>query len=301
MKHKKIASILAIAVLSLATPFFSMPRAHAFDDNTAVGITGTQRYSDPFFGFSTVTSARDGSVVTFNVLLQASSVATPNTGQRNVTVGVKFDWMTSWTNASNANPSSTLAVMPNQDVTVSVSVTLPSLTGTTAGYNLVLHSWQVLIASGALNSVNACPSHTGLQGCVFESGGSFAIYSGDQLDGMDARRAAEEKFQYLSTISGFAIGPGFAKLAADLSQAQAERDLGNTAYAAGNFGQARTHYQNALNLANSAASALSGGDAATYTNVLLGGIGIFLLGVGVFIAGFGGFWYALRRPKMKMA
>jgi len=100
---------------------------------------------------------------------------------------------------------------------------------------------------------------------------------------------------------GFALVPGQAKAASDLAQAQAERDLGNTNYAARNFAAARANYQNALNLANSAASALSGGDAATFTNVLLGGIGIFLLGVGVFIAGFGGFWYVLRRPKMKVA
>ena len=30
-------------------------------------------------------------------------------------------------------------------------------------------------------------------------------------------------------------------------------------------------------------------------------LSLLMLGVGVFIAGFGGFWYVLRRPKMKVA
>jgi len=295
MKHKKIASILAIAMLSLASPFFSIPKVHAFHDAVTWSLTGVQRYSDPIFG--TVDSAREGSTVTFNFVIQSSSTV----GQRNITVGAKFDWMTLYQNATNANPSSTLAVAADQHVTVTVAIVLPVLSGTTAGYNLYTHGFDVRVWSGALNSPNACPSHTGLAGCFSDSDSGFAIYSNAQADGIAARESANERIGYISGLLAFGSGPGRPKAAADLAQAQAERDLGDTSYRAGDFAAARTNYQNALNLANSAAGALSGGDAATYTNVLLGGIGSFLLGVGIFIASIGGFLYLLRRPKMKMA
>jgi len=299
MKHKKIASILAIAMLSLASPFFSIPKAHAFSDSVTWNITGgTQTYSgtndDPLFG--TVVSAREGSTVTFTIVILSSST----TGQRNMTVGVRFDWMPSYVNASNANSGTTLAVSPDQQVTVTVSVTMPALTGTAAGYNLYTHDYFVRVWSGPLNSPTDC-SGTGLRGCFSASPSGFAIYSNAQADGMAARQQAGERISSLTGLLGFGFAPGRAKAAADLSQAQAELDLGDITYEGRDFAAARTNYQNALNLANSAAGALSGGDAATYTNQLLGGIGSFLLGVGIFIAGFGGFWYVIRRPKMKMA
>lgn len=289
MQNKKIASILTIAVLSLTTSFYSIPKAHAFDDNIVFSITGFQTYSDPFHGF-TLPTVREGSTVTLTVIIDASDFGT---GQQNVTVGLKPSWTTTWTNATNADTDSTLAITRNQVVSVTVSLAMPTLSGSFAGFNLQTHSWQARVWTGALNA----PSTT-----IHDSFGpvTFALYSGDQADGMAAREQANERIDQLDNFVGFAFGPGGAKAAADLAQAQAERDLGNTNYDAGNFAAARANYQNALNLANSAASALAGGDAATYTNVLLGGIGSFLLGVGVFIAGFGGFWYVLRRPK-KMA
>ncbi|HEY4657737.1 MAG TPA: hypothetical protein VIH34_04560, partial [Candidatus Bathyarchaeia archaeon] len=70
MKHKKIASILAITVLSLTVPFFSIPRAHAFDDNIQYAMAGFQTYSDPLFG--TLPTAREGSTVTLTVIIDAS-------------------------------------------------------------------------------------------------------------------------------------------------------------------------------------------------------------------------------------
>lgn len=296
MKHKKIASLLAIAVLSLATPFFSIPRVHAFSDTVTWSLTGVQNYSDPLLG--SVVSAREGSIVTFTVVIESSSTI----GPRNFTVGARFDWMPSYVNASGANPGDTLEVSADQDVTVTLSITLPPLSGTTAGYNLYTHDYFVRVWSGPLNSPTDC-SGTALRGCFSASSGNFAIYSNVQADGLAAREQANERISYLSPALGFGfvLVPGQAKAASDLAQAQAERDLGNTNYAARDFGAARTNYQNALNLANSAAAALAGGDGATYTNVLFNGIGWLLIGVGVFIAGFGGFWYLLRRPKTKMA
>ena len=279
-------------------PFFSAPRANAFHSSITFPTDPTggilfQNFQDPKFG--TVDAAREGSTVSFNVLIRTDSDA----GQRNITVGVKFDWMTSWVNASDAGPSNTLEVAPDQYVTATVSVTMPSLTSQFVGYNLYTHTWQVRVWSGAASapSTATCDSDLALTGCQTSAVRTgFAIYSNDQADGINAREEANEKIDSLSIPFGF---PGTAKATSDLNQAKAERALGDTFYEDGNFATAKTHYQNALNLVNSAASALSGGDAATYTNVLLGGIGTFLLGVGIFIAGLGGFWYLLRRPKTK--
>lgn len=287
MKHKKIASLLAIAVLWIGIPFFSIPRANAFHENISFALTGVQVYSDPLFG--TVSTARENSPVTLTVLIDSGDF----TGQQNITVGIWFSWMTSYVNASNADIDSTLPVTKNQFVTVTVSVTLPVLSGGSANYNLYEHTWIARVWAGAANSPSTSVHSSAT--------GSFAIYNAAQADGLAAREQANERIGYISGLLGFGFEPGQAKAAADLAQAQAERDLGNTNYLARDFAAARANYQNALNLANSAASALSGGDAATYTNVLLGGIGSFLFGVGIFIAGFGGFWYLLRRPKMKMA
>jgi len=287
MKHKKIASMLAIALLSFATPFYSIPKAHAFDDSITYAMTGFQEYSDPLFApFGSIDTAREGSTVTLTVIIDASDFGT---GQQNVTVGLKPSWTTTWTNATNADTDSTLAITRNQVVAVTVSFTMPTLSGSFANFNQQTHSWQARVWTGALNA----PSTS-----IHDSFGptTFALYSADQADGMAAREQANERIGYISDAV-FGVGPGQVKAASDLAQAQAERDLGNKNYAAGNFAAARANYQNALNLANSAAGALAGGDAATYTNVLLGGIGTFLLGTGIFISGIGGFLYLLRRRK----
>ncbi len=310
MRNKKIATILTVAVLWLAAPLFAIPNANAFHSSITVDITGTQNYSsvyaDPMFG--SVESAREGSSVVFNVKILANS----NAGQRNVTVGVKFDWMTSYQNATNARPNSTLILTQNQYVIVTLSVTMPTVSGQYVGYNLYLHTWRLRIWSAAANSpigptADTCPTHTPDSqrpnvGCFEVTQSNFALYSADQADGMASRAQAYAKWATLSgTFSSLTeLPPGASKAAADISQASAEISLGDTNYSSGDFAGAKTHYTSALNLANSAAAALSGGDSAGYTNVLLGGIGWLLGGVGVLLGGIGAFWYFMKRPKASM-
>ncbi len=304
MRHMKLASLLAIVILWIAAPFVSIPRVQAFHTDATATLTGVNRYSDYVLG--TVDSAREGSSVTFQVKIVADATIGSATGQRNITVGAKFDWMPSYINASNANPTSTLIVMPKQYVTVTVSITLPALSGQYTGYNLYAHTWEVKVWSGAANSVVGpsidCthPGGNSIAGCVrLPSSTNFAIYTAAQADGIAAKNEANLKIASLSgTLNGLSELPaGASKAVADLSQAVAEVSLGDQSYRGGDIAAAKTHYTNALNLANSAAGALSGGDAASYTNVLLGGIGWLLAGVGVLIAGFGAFWHLRKKPK----
>ncbi len=303
MRHKKLASLVAIVILGIAAPFVSIPRVQAFHSDVTATLTGVQRYSDPVLG--TVDAAKEGSMVTFDVKIVADSTVGAATGQRNITVGAKFDWMPNYVNASNANPTSTLSLMPKQYVTVTVSITLPTISGQYTGYNLYTHTWDVKVWSGAANSAVG-PSidctHTGgsIAGCVQRTQPvNFAIYSAAQADGMAARNEASLKAGSLSSVlNGLTELPaGASKAVADVSAATAEISLGDQSYRGGDLNAAKTHYTNALNSANSAMSALNGGDAAGYTNVLLSGIGWLLAGVGVFIAGFGAFWHLRKKPK----
>jgi len=77
--------------------------------------------------------------------------------------------------------------------------------------------------------------------------------------------------------------------------------LGDQSWSNGDYGGAKSHYQNSLNDANAASSALTSGgggsDTASITNQILNGVGIALFGVGSLMAGIAGFFYLRRKPK----
>ncbi len=299
MRKNKIAVILAISVLMLASPIISIPRANAFHSGgLSVELTGTvvQGYNDRFLGCC-VDAGREGSAVTFNVRILTDSAV----GQRNITVGAKFEWQTTWTNASNADDGNTFPLREDQYATFTVSVTLPTLSQTYAGYNLYRHSWEIRVWSGAPNTAittDNCFDGT-LSGCTSWSSGSFAIFSGDMADGVKARSEASTKLSSLQITLGSlsALPPGAGKAASDVSQGSAELSLGDTAYSSGDFAGAKNHYLSALNYANSAAGALGGGDTATFSSTLMNGVGWLLIGVGVILAGFGAFFFFRKRAK----
>ncbi len=304
MRNKKLASLLSIALLSLMAPFLSIPNVQAFHSPpVTVEVTGTvvEDFDDPLLGTVTA-AAKESSPVNLYVRVVASSV----TGQRNLTVGVKFDWMTTWQNASTATPTSTLSLQANQIAIVPIAVTMPALSAN-PGLNFARHTWEVRVWNSAKDSsvsggVGDCTSHSGsnVPGCASSGTFSgFAIYSNDQADGVKARQEADSKrLSLTSTLSSLTeLPPGAGRAAADLSAASAELTLGDNSYENGDFAGAKTHYTNALNLANSAAGSLQGGDSADFTNLLLNGTGWLLGGVGVFIAGFGSFWYLRKKPK----
>ncbi len=304
MQHKKLASLLSIAVLWLAAPFFAVPSAHAFHSTVDVEHTGwlVQSTFDNFLG-TTVDAVREGSTLNFQVKITASSTVF----QRNLTVGVRPDWATTFTNATNARPTSTLSLQANEFTIVTVPLTIPTLTGASANLNMAPHRWDVRVwntakdssATGQLGDCNLHQNTAPYFGCDSESRSNLAIYSNDQADGVRARIEANSKTTSLENVlsSLLELPPGAGRAASDVSTAKAELSLGDTSYAAGDFAAAKTHYTSALNLANSAAGALSGGDSADFTNLLLNGTGWLLGGVGVFIAGFGSFWYLRKKPK----
>ncbi len=298
MHQKKMVYVLAIMLLGFAMPFFSIPAVNAFHASFTYEQTGwlILGYSDGFYSTS-VDAAREGSNINFQARIEANGLDY----QRNLTVGVKFDWMTSWVNASNAYPGSTLLLLANQIAIVTVTVPLPTLTGSNANLNFATHGWELRVWDTKLNTAAGPGDET-----ESRSRSNFALYSNAQADGVLARREANAKILTLSGAfsSVSQLPPGSSTALADVSRANAEISLGDTSYSNGDFATAKTHYSNALNLVNSAVNSLSstggGLDTASYTSMIMSGTGFLLAGVGVILAGIGGFIYLNRRSKTQM-
>jgi hypothetical protein len=310
MQRKKILIACLSVLLVLALPIASTPRAHAFTTTTpAVTVSGlsVSGFTDPLTG-TTVSGIATGGTLTVSVYMVASNVVY----QRNVTVGFKGDWMSTYQNASNASPSNTLSMAAGATATVTIPVVMP----TTGG--IVPHAWSVAVWDGASNSLNAAACFSGnnpekTAACNSITNGSagyspLAIYTGDQLSAAQANVQEEILIAAVNTQLGIITGgfahnnpPGSTAAAGQIAQATAEDLQGDQAWSNGDYSGAKTHYQSALNDANAAASALTGqgggADSANLVNVLLGGTGIALIGIGALFAGLGAFFYLRKKPK----
>jgi hypothetical protein len=309
MQSKKIlVACLSLFLVALTLPTASIPRAQGFlAANPSITVTGLAltAYTDGgvITGNSMVNVAAPGATITFNVVVFADNPTTAY--QRNVTVGVKFDWMTAYQNASNAGPTNTLTMTANQESSVSVSTAVLSTTAR------IPHSWTLLVGDGPQNKPipPSCSGNINAAGnvCLIISGGAVEIWSNDQIS------AAQAKFQATKQISNVdgaltairaifgGTSPGLTNAAGQLAQADTEISLGDQSWSNGDYGGAKSHYQNSLNDANAASSALTSGgggsDTASITNQILNGVGIALFGVGSLMAGIGGFFYLRRKPK----
>ena len=105
------------------------------------GLLARDTY-DSYLG-SYVDAVQAGNTLTFNVIFTANSYIY----QRNLTMGVKFDWMTSFQNTTTDT-----AVYAGQTLTVTLAYAIPALTGQYSGLNQQAHTWtleQWAMAQGA--------------------------------------------------------------------------------------------------------------------------------------------------------
>ncbi|TMI36069.1 hypothetical protein E6H25_03825 [Candidatus Bathyarchaeota archaeon] len=105
------------------------------------GLLARDTY-DSYLG-SYVDAVQAGNTLTFNVIFTANSYVY----QRNLTMGVKFDWMTSFQNTTTDT-----AVYAGQTLTVTLAYAIPALTGQYSGLNQQAHTWtleQWAMAQGA--------------------------------------------------------------------------------------------------------------------------------------------------------
>ena len=306
MQRKRILvaslSLLLIALALPAANIAHIPKAHAFHSQFSVTLSGIAlaNYFDnvlnPFGG-------RDigiaGSTVTFNVVI----LATPTVYQRNVTVGIKFDWMTAYQNATNAGPSSTLSLTANQQASVSIAIALPSSSGP------IDHTWTLLLGMGPQNKAigPTCSgadqdTATSLVCLTIPRPGHpmFQIWSSDQAAAGQAKQQATTTIDTVSIYVNSASSAG-TTAAGQLAQANTEITLGDRSWGIGDYSGAKTHYQNAVNNANAAAASLTnlggGSSNASIVSTILAGTGTALFGIGGLLAGIGGFFYLRRKPK----
>jgi hypothetical protein len=308
MDRRKTFAILVVVLMFAIVVPVSVQKAHADDASEQLTTSGyvIRSYSDSFLG-RTVDAVQAGSVMTFTLVFAANSVVY----QRNVSMGVKFDWMNNYQNSSIANPQNTYSIYANQIATITLNYTIPNLTGQYSGLNLVPHSWVLEVWNGAANSVwtagcgfdnaffvpgTACRS--------FGSGNPLAIYSNVQATGvLDSQQANAELTSLKSSLSSvLSTPPGATNAIALMAQANAQITSGNLAYQTANFNAAETDYQNALNTANAAQSSLAttggGTDTATLSSIWIESVAILLAGIGAVLVGTAGFKYLRARSKL---
>ena len=323
-RQKIYAAIVAVLMIGAAAASLA-PRAHAFQSTSSLNSSGyaVRDYYDSYLG-TYVDGVHAGNTLTFTVTILADS----NVYQRNISMGIKFDWMSAFQNATNANPSQTYPLTANQIAYLSVTVNIPQLSGQYSNFNQQVHYYTLEIWSTPQNQ----PSYTGYcptdyanygyyyyktgclmysdysyyNNCNYEctvSGHPLAIYSDAQNSVASTSQQAAAEIGALQTYFGSLTTPppGSSAAAADLAAAIVQENLGQNAYRNGDFGTAQTDYQNALNDANAAQSSLAttggGTDIATMTSIWLGAAAVLMGGIGAVLLGFGGFKYMRGKTR----
>ncbi len=302
-----LVPLFAVLLVGVAVPL-SVPRAHGDDANETLNITGlvARNTYDSYLG-GYVDAIQAGSTLTFNVIFTANSYVY----QRNLTMGVKFDWMTNFQNST-----SDTAVYAGQTLTVTLAYTIPALAGQYSALNLQTHGWTLELwdmAQGATWSANTyCYDYNyappNVAAChSFYSYNypyhSLAVYSSAQSSSYNSKLQASAIITSLNSVLGSTItpAPGTSSALASLAQANTQMSLANNAYSLGDFATAQTDYQNALNDANAAQSSLAtiggGTDTATFTSIWLDSVAILLGGIGAILVGFAGFKYLRGKTK----
>ncbi len=295
MQRKKIV-IACLSLLLVGLALSAAPnKAHAFtsgNNSFAISNVLTNFSSPSSVGSGTV--AQGGTTISVTVTLQASAFNNP-AYQRNVTVGYKGDWMSTYQNAS------ILTLTTGQIASTSISIALPSVNAISPS-----HTWSIEIWDGPLTgNIGPCQGNDSTEqnrgsstqtACFQLASGSVSLLTGDQYSAAQARNAA-------LTITGSIgiAGLGNSAANAQLDQATAEQSLGDQSWRSSDFAGAKTHYQNALNDANAALATaynLSGGQGnAVIISPILAAVGTVMFGLGGLLAGIGGFFYLRRRPK----
>ncbi len=297
MQHRKIiVSVLAILLIGIITPA-TTPKAHADDWYTNFNVSGyTYRGTDNYYG-ADVNGVPAGNTLTFTFYFE-SSCCYP-AFQRNITMGVKFDWMTSFQNTTTP-----VTILTGNSAYATLSYTVP----TTPGLNLVLHSytveaWDMAMGATWNNYQYGCPYDNGIISCHESNGNNVAIYSGPQATAVTNIQLATSEINDLSYILGSTkqAPAGTNGAIADLAGASVQLSLAQDAYNRGDFNTASTDSQNAVNQANAAQSSLAttggGTDAATMTSIWLTGVAVIMGGIGALLLGFGGFKYLRGKTR----
>jgi tetratricopeptide (TPR) repeat protein len=298
INQKKNKKIFALSALLVIIALYLAPLG-TFQSNAAANLNVTKfslttnigTVNDAYYG-TTLTEVQQGKNV--NISLVITPISCPTVGC-NLSVGFGFDNLkgccptqnlTGYTNATGANPTSTLTALNDIPYLVNFQVTAP-----TTVTNLQTHEWEFAIANLARANT---PSST--QTIVyFTVGGPMGIVSSDQAGYLVAYK------NYQGNISNYPSslfsGYQYTQAQSDSYQASIAATKAATYYQQGYFTQANiqmtqalSDYQQAIQSYQSTATSLAGAQNNYMTllpyGALMLGIGAIIAGVGVILGGF---------------
>lgn len=289
MKRLSIFGIIVCTVCLIAVS--TAPAANAsISDWTWISAL-TRNTFDPFYG-ETVTGYQEGTTATLIVSVYNNF---PGSHPVNISaVIVSFDWGQNYT--STEVSSTAPFVLDYHDSHVfTVTFTMPN---TTTVSNYVTHGYTIYA-----EHVNSTTGPKRIVDFWSQSASGFAILSADQAD---SKKALDQLEAYPSMSLPF-FTAGAREL---LTESAIARSMGDTQYRAGNFANAKTSYQNALNLVQNAYSnetkrwgsfedAFQGLISGTQSLVVNQGYAWLLFGVAFLLMGIGAIVYLVRKSGTK--
>ncbi len=237
---------------------------------------------DSFYG-TTITGYEEGSTAQLVVNVYNDYWFMGGYRQVNISaVIVEFDWGQNFS-STEATTANTFPIPPLESHVFTLSFTVPSASDVS---NLVTHSYRVIV-----EHVNS----TGGDKKDWTDGGyAFAVFSSNQADAYRAKREIEAyPTLYLPFLT--------AKARELLTRSSVAESMGSSEYRAGNFGSAKTYYEDASSLLQQAYSNETdrwGSFEYTFESLLKGaemllmyqgyawliiGIGFFLISIGVVV------------------
>ncbi|MGD8566444.1 MAG: hypothetical protein PVF96_08860, partial [Candidatus Bathyarchaeota archaeon] len=283
-----LLSVVILSVASLTTTVNASITGHNW-----VGALINGQY-DPFYG-TTIYAFEAGTTVTLVVNVYSNYWYMGDYRQVNVSaVIVNFDWGINYT-FGEASLSDPAEIPYGESRVFSVTFAAP---GVSVASNYVPHTYTIFV-----EHVNA--SNGVIMDTWTLSGSGFVVFSASQADAFRARR---EMDSYPTITIPFLT----AHARELLTLASIERSLGSSYYGAGDFDNAKTHYETALSYMQQAYANETerwGSFEDTFEGLLKGAEGLLtfqgyswlIIGIGFLLMGVGVIVYLVRKsgtPKI---
>lgn len=285
-KMKKLSILLFLSVLMIFALFAAARPAHASISSHNWIDALLRNEWDSFLG-SVSYGYRTGSTATLKI-----NVYNHLSAQMNISaVYVRFDWGINYS-SPEANITQTLIyrLASGMSHVFTITFTVPD---TTVASNVVKHTYTIYV-----DDVNIVG--TDLHSNSPQSGSDFAVLSDEQANAIETKREISKYSGYYTFLT--------AK-ARELSlMAGGARNLGDSAYQSGRFGDAAAYYQDALSLYEDAWSSETGSVSGFETAlkdimnsgsgaISMVGWGYVIFGLGWVFIGIGVIIYAVRKLK----
>jgi len=232
---KNISMISSIALVTLISMALISPVLAAVTVSSPLWLSPAFKGTDAFYGGPAVVAYKTGSTANLALTVDHNDVPRANISA----VKVWFDWGVNYTSTDVSVTSPIQLNSTNPKRVFTIGFTVPA---TTVASNLFKHSYiiyieQVNATTGSKKIVATYTSATYTD---------FVVYSSDQADARDLNQKVD-----------LYTDPGFTSAEANVlwEKGTDEASRGDTFYSVAEFASAKTSYQNAINLYESAYTA----------------------------------------------